>query len=97
MLMDSVPHGRTVEPLLVLIPEEIDDELFTDQLLPTLVQKGIIPEKSQFRANQSGLDNSRTSNCTVSVVYYSWLVESIVADMVAPISPFCLGSFTIDE
>jgi hypothetical protein len=100
-VMDSVPASssgptRTLDhhdQFLILIPEEIDDDIFTDQLLPTLVQRGVLPAQSQFQTNHhQESDANNDSRTSLPVVYYSWLVKSITADMVAPVSPFRLGS-----
>jgi hypothetical protein len=73
---------------IVLVPDLIDEGQFVNDWFPKLMQKKSIPQggklnvdckKPQYRASR------------VKFVYFSWLVETISANILAPIRPHCLG------
>jgi hypothetical protein len=80
----SVPVDEAIQAdmLVALIPDEIDDEIFEHQLFQRLIHDEIFPSL-HCRAS--------SKRRRVSLVYYSWVVESIAAGIVAPISSFRLG------
>ena len=74
-------HADGQDKLVVLVPEEIDDEGFERQIAPKLEKDGIIP---------AALRSSERNR--VSIVYHSWVIESIAANMVASLTNFRLGA-----
>jgi hypothetical protein len=73
---------------IVLVPDLIEEEQFVTDWFPKLMRKKSIPQggklnvdckKPQYRASR------------VKFVYFSWLVDTISANVLAPIRPHCLG------
>ena len=73
---------------VVLVPDMVDDEIFHEEWLPKLINRKLVPEYSKFNANCKDL-KYRISQ--VKFVYFSWLVDTISANLLAPIRPYCLG------
>jgi hypothetical protein len=73
---------------LVLVPDKIDEEEFVTEIFPKLMKKQTIQNDAKLQTD-CRLPTYRDS--PVKFVYFSWLADSISADWLAPLRPYCLG------
>ena len=72
---------------VVLVHDTVDEESM-QEILPKLVYNGIFPCHTSLNMDcaSKGYKSSE-----IKIVYYSWLLDSISAGLVAPLEPYSLG------
>jgi hypothetical protein len=73
---------------IVLVPDLIDKGQFVTDWFPKLLQKKIIPQGGKLNMD---CKKPQYRVALVKFVYFSWLVDTISANVLAPIRPHCLG------
>ncbi len=93
-LVESITSQQVAtQKIVILVAEEVDDEMFLDRVFPSLVDKGVLPAQCKAHIPHSQIDDYKiAASATAPIVYFSWLVECIAADMAVPIFPFSLGN-----
>jgi hypothetical protein len=96
-ILESIPAKVVTEKLLILVAEEVDDEVFQERIFPHLMKQFELPLRCKVHIPPSVSETNSSPKAfpvhepIIPIVYFSWLVQSIAADIVAPTSPFSLG------
>ena len=77
-----------LERFIVLVPDMLDVDALAKDVFPMLLTRKVIPSDSCFEVD---CKKPTYRGSRVKFLYYSWLFDTICANIVAPIRPYCLG------